>query len=481
MAGWKEKTYERLPVSLQHTAISLQGLSFRFRRSSDRLIADQLEYLQESEQWSSYQHEAHQMAKLSHLLQHAITTVPYYATTYRRLGLTPDSIQSTSDLQQLPILEKSAVRGNEQAFLSEMIPKRSLYKGATSGTTGTPMVWYESRATFSHRFAFIARLRRWAGIKNCMYTRRAQFTGRDIIPERSLSSGVFWRYNLAGNALLFSTTNISSANAAAYVKQLNHYQPELIDGYPSALLILGRLSEELGLRLPIAKAIISTAETLTEEALRELERMYGAPVFNQYSSSESSCFWCTCEYGTMHINPDFGITEIIKDNGEPAREGEVGQVVTTSLLNPIMPLIRYRLGDLAVPGPATKCECGRDMPRIADIVGRTDDLVFIPDRGFIGRLDPVFKGLRGIIESQIIQIALDHIVVLIVPTSSFSPDDENRLIANLLSKLGASVTVEVRLVDYIQRGANGKFKSVVSLVTHSEPTLPIEAWPTRHT
>ena len=80
-----------------------------------------------------------------------------------------------------------------------------------------------------------------------------------------------------------------------------------------------------------------------------------------------------------------------------------------------MPLLRYRLGDVAIAEADVPCACGRAMPRIRKVVGRLDDILFVPQRGYVGRLDPVFKGLENIIETQIIQETLDTIRVLLVP------------------------------------------------------------------
>jgi phenylacetate-CoA ligase len=171
----------------------------------------------------------------------------------------------------------------------------------------------------------------------------------------------------------------------------------------------------------------------------------------------------------MHINPEYGISEIVDGNGEPVSPGEEGDVVVTSFLNPVMPLIRYRLGDRAVRGPIELCECGRQMPRVERIIGRIDDVLYVPERGYVGRLDPIFKGLDGIVEAQIVQESLDRISVLLVADDSYDADVERRLLENMRAKLGDWVMIEIVLTEQTPKGPTGKFQAVVSKVKHLYP------------
>ena len=155
--------------------------------------------------------------------------------------------------------------------------------------------------------------------------------------------------------------------------------------------------------------------------------------------------------------------------GNPVPEGELGEVLTTSFLNPAMVLIRYRLGDVAVRGPNTSCGCGRSMPQIASIEGRTDDILFVPGRGYMARFGSVFKGLHNVIEAQIIQEDLNKVRVLLVPDSGYDQRIEAHLSNNLRAKLGQSVNITVEKVAQIPRGPRGKFALVISKVKHLYP------------
>jgi phenylacetate-CoA ligase len=139
----------------------------------------------------------------------------------------------------------------------------------------------------------------------------------------------------------------------------------------------------------------------------------------------------------------------------------MGEVVLTGLLNFAMPLVRYRVGDTA-RFAGEKCPCGRGMPVIEEIGGRLDDFVFTRERGFLGRLDPVLKGVENILESQIEQESLDVLRIRYVPAARFAAEDLCMLENNLRARVGRSIHLEFECTDRIPRSANGKFRFVTS-------------------
>jgi phenylacetate-CoA ligase len=126
-----------------------------------------------------------------------------------------------------------------------------------------------------------------------------------------------------------------------------------------------------------------------------------------------------------------------------------------------MPLIRYRCGDFVRPATGERCPCGRSFPLIAEVQGRVDDCVKLPDGRSIGRLDHIFKGLSGIVEAQIRQDQIDAVTVLVVPAPSFNDAIRDHLVANARERLGPDIGLDVKLVDAVPRTARGKLKGVV--------------------
>jgi phenylacetate-coenzyme A ligase PaaK-like adenylate-forming protein len=463
----EDSLYARSPVWLQNCFVSARGWQYRYRRASDRIIREHLHVLLQSQWWSVEQFRDYQLALLRAVLREAFLHVPYYQDLRRQLGCHPDDFTSLEHLRLLPVLDKARVRGNENQFINQNRTLSRWSQGFTSGTTGTPLKLYEDQDGFSRRWAFVARLRLWARLADPIHPRRVQFTGRNIVPNgQPKAKDIYWRFNWCSNSLLCSTTHLSTQTVPHYARKLAAFAPDLIEGYPSAVLILARIARRLNVGLPRPRAIVVSAETLTDDDRRELQEAYGCRVFNQYAASEPSCFWCDCEEGVLHVNPEYGITEILGDHGAPAVVGEEGDVVVTSCLNRTMPLIRYRLGDRAFVGPDERCSCGRRMPRIDRLSGRADDILVVPGRGYVGRLDPAFKGLTHIIETQIVQESSNAIRVLLVPAPGYDSTTATQLVQNLRAKLGEVVDIRIDLVERIPRGPNGKFRSVISKIKH---------------
>ncbi len=147
----------------------------------------------------------------------------------------------------------------------------------------------------------------------------------------------------------------------------------------------------------------------------------------------------------------------------------IAEMVVTSFRNFKTPLIRYRIGDYVSRYKEEQtCSCGSHYPMIHSVIGRQDDILYTKEKGRIGRLDPVYKGLSGIKQSKIIQTAVDHVEVLIVPDQSYESIIGDKLLENLHERLGRDVTIELKEVDKISLGKNGKFKSVERCFTIEE-------------
>jgi phenylacetate-CoA ligase len=463
------KIYSASPIWFQNLMVSIKGLNFRYQRNSDRILQERYQSLLKSERWSGEQFRDYQSEQLRQLLSIAFKDVPYYRDLQKKLGCYPEDFKKPEDVLLLPTLEKSIVRGNEKMFLNETVDLKKCYKGSTSGTTGTPMITYASQEAFSKKAAFLARLRHWAGLPDPLYPRRVQFTGRHIVPPtQSPEKHIYWRRNIPGKSLLCSAFHISPATAEYYLKAIRDFNPELIDGFPSAMLIVARIGKRLGHTFPHPKALITTAETMLPTHREELENAFSCKVFNQYTATDPSCFWCDCEYGTMHDNPESGISEIIKSNGEPMEDGALGEVAFTAFYNPVMILIRYRLGDLAIKAKGEHCPCGREMPIMKSLEGRKEDILYFPDRGYITGTD-LLKGLTDVIEAQIIQEDLGHIRILLVPGEGYRPEKELELLENIGFEASKSVKVTVEKVAHVPRELSGKIRPIISKVKHLYP------------
>jgi phenylacetate-CoA ligase len=308
---------------------------------------------------------------------------------------------------------------------------------------------------------FEARVNNWAGID--YKTPRGTFGPRRIVMDPN-SKGPFYRYNYTEKQTYFSAFHISAKNIANYLHGLTKYKAEYMTGYCMSNFILARFIEESGMKAPKLKAVLTSSEKLTVEMRDTFRRVYGCETFDSYNGVEACNLVSECEYHSLHIVPDVGYTEIINSNGEPCQPGETGQVVATGFLNFDQPLIRYKMGDLLTLSKNQNCKCGRNMPVVEEIVGRIMDTVITYDMREMVSFYRVFSNNTSIMESQVIQHTLYDFDVNLLVNKPLSNKEKEIVMNKLYSQLGEKSVIRLNFVNEIQRGANGKFKSVISHV-----------------
>jgi phenylacetate-CoA ligase len=444
-----QQFYSALPIALQHACITAQGAKYHHWRYSG-VFQGYLETLKRTEHLTAEQLRELQTVELDRLRQFASTHVPHY----RKHGLAA-------------LTAKDQIRKRPEDFIADTFPRRALIPWHTSGTTGKPLTIYYSREAMQRMWAFVELYRNTAGVAKD--DRRGQFTGKMIVPPRqSESAKTFWRRDLANHALLLSTVHLLPGNLPFYAAALERFRPVYLSGYPSSMYVLADYYRQSGRRAPRLKAALTSAETLLNHQRRAIEEAFTTHVFDQYGQAEMQSFWYECEAGRMHAHPLAGVTEILRPDGTPAAPGEMGEVVLTGLVNYAMPLVRYRVGDTA-RFATESCPCGRGMPVIEEIGGRLDDFIYTRERGFLGRLDPVLKGVRNIVESQLEQESLDVLRVRFVPAARFTAEDLQMLENNLRARVGRSIHLEFECTDRIPRSATGKFRFVISRLDRNIP------------
>ena len=464
LSTWTDHVYGASPVFLQNLLISVYGL-YAYKRRYGGRHSEYLQSLRESQWYPKNRIEELQFMNLSEVIRNAFETVPFYQEIYRKHGVAPSSLRNFDDLRKLPIITKDDLRANPKLFVSDVQGSGRLIEIHTSGTTGSPLTIYLRSEALEKNYAFFTRSLEWAGVEPRQ--RSATFAGRVIMQAKQVEPP-FWRKNWIMRNTLFSSYHISERNIPAYVDELKKIQPIFIDSYPSAIFSIGKFFLDRSIDVGIApKAIITSSETLFDNQREVIEKAFHSRVFDQYGSAEMVGFINQCEKGSYHVNPEYGIVEIIKNNGEPAKDGEPGELVCTGFVNSAMPLIRYKTGDSAIACEHI-CSCGRAYPVVKSILGRTDDFIVTRDGRFIGRLDPIFKGLSsGIKEAQIIQEDYDRIVVKIVVNKDFCSYDESLLAEELKRRIGPTISVSIIQVGEIPRSNAGKFRSVVSHVRNN--------------
>lgn len=452
-----DRLYAKLPLPIQNAAVSLYGIYWHWLRFGGRYKDHETGY-RSREHFTSVQWLEYQQDQIRNLVTIAAQHVPYFQRIW-----TPDQIKAATNgnLAALPLLEKDPVRKNPKAFVRDDMPHTHYYTNLTSGSTGTPIttLWTADEIRDSLAVREV-RSANWARVS--FKQPRATFSGRMVEPDPN-SKGPFYRFNSVERQAYFSPFHLRAETAHFYVEALARHHIEWMTGYAVSYFLLAKFILQEGLQVPPLKAIITTSEKLTPEMRSVMEQAYHCRIFEEYSTVENALFASECEHGRLHVSPDVGIVEILRPDGSSCEPDEVGEVVTTCLMRSFQPMIRYRLGDLAAWDPEP-CSCGRSMPVLKEVVGRVEDVVVGPDGRQMVRFHGIFINQPHIIEGQIIQEALDHIHVKVVPTGNFGEADIEDIVHRVQQRLGPSVKVSVEIVSSIPRTKAGKFKAVISKI-----------------
>lgn len=447
-----ENIYYSSPTFIQNMAVSIYGARIKRERYS-RDGALFLEKLIASQSYSEQEMAGLQDEAFVKIAQGAIKNVPFYREWAREEGLNYRDIRSIEDLVLFPILEKKDIKQNPQKFVDERYARESdTFSLFTSGTSGTPLKVFTNKNSRSKHYAFFSRIRSWYNLP--IRPKRVTLFGRIIISPR-LSKPPFWRYDLLNNNLLMSSYHLNPKNMKYYVNKIRKYQPQEIFSYPSSIAQIAQYiidNDEDPISVPL---IMTTAEPLTELQRYLINRAFITKIVNQYGCTEMAFFASECCQGTMHVHPEHGIVEALEDNNLGRKV-----LVATGFVNEVMPLIRYKVGDV-IEISNSNCTCGLPFPVLESLEGRIDDLIYLKDGTPIGRLDPVFKGGLGIREAQIIQNVDSSVDILVVPDVSFSSLTRRTIINEFNKRTQDQLKVNVITVQKLSRERNGKFKAVV--------------------
>lgn len=452
-----KRFYERAPVWLQNLLVSGYGVRLR-RLRYGKMGRETLARLRQSQWMSEEEIRRYQLSALTTVVAAATSDVPFY----RQRPGGPLEISSFEMLRELPLLTKSEVQRAGREMTSDRFRKRRLVEVHTGGTTGKPLSIFCDRPTLQRNYAFFARFKEQAGIGSG--ARIATFAGRTLVPMGA--SAPYWRHNRAANTTLFSSYHIGRATIPAYVKALADFAPALVDSYPSSIEPIARYMLEQNIASVRPNAVVTSSETLLPGVRAVIEQAFGCRVFDHYGSAEMVALITQCEVGTYHVVPEFGFVEVL-DAGRQVQPGETGEIVATGFINPVMPLLRYATGDHAVLGDGT-CTCGRAGQTIERIEGRMDDVIVTPEGRLVGRLDPIFKAVSSLHETRIVQDAKDHVRVEIVASNEFTSAMEGALEAELRSRLGGGMRIDIARVPSIERTGSGKLRTTVNLVYPSQ-------------
>ena len=384
--------------------------------------------------------EALQLKRLKQTLRRAVKS-PYYGGLRREGKITPAAIKTVSDVRSLPMTTKEDMRSHFPYGFLCVDRQQTIRLHCSSGTTGNPTVIFQTQTD----------LQSWANlVARCLFAVGARDT--DVF-QNICGYGLFTGglgFQCGGERLGALTVPAGAGNSRRQIKLMQDFGTTVIHTIPSYLTRLHAVFGELGLD-PIKdtrlRLLVIGAEPHTEETRQRIQQLFGVKAFNSYGLTEMNgpgvAFECEHQNG-MHLWEDAYIAEIVDtDTLDPVPEGEVGELILTTLDRHAMPLVRYRTRDLTrfIPG---QCPCGRTHRRIDRVVGRSDDMFII--RGcnvFPMQIEGVLMRIPEVGHDYLISLVtengVDEIVLDVeLRVQGFSDDFAG------LEKLARRITHEVR-------------------------------------
>lgn len=399
-----------------------------------------------------------QFEQVGALLQHAVSSVPFYRDRESRYRL-PAGPVTVEAFRSLPLLDRATIQQQGEALASRSVPVShgKLLERHTSGSTGRPMrclgtdlaslIWDAQtlRDHLWHERDFTAKL---AVIRTNMERRRE----------------THW----AGSAsdVLETGSSVSLDIATDIEEQLNwlvEENPAYLLTHPSNLGALARLSMERGIRPAGLQQARTFGEALRDDLRETVRRAWQVNITDLYSSEECGYMALQCPTGHhYHVQAESVFLEVLDESGRPCLPGETGRVVVTTLQNFAMPLIRYESGDFAEVGSA--CACGRSLPVLKRIHGRQRNMLTLPDGRHHWPSFPAEMWLSVAPVEQFRLVQRDPAVIEVnyVMSREVSGEEKSLLEHALVERLGYRFRFIWQRQEAITHGANYKFEDFVS-------------------
>jgi phenylacetate-CoA ligase len=399
--------------------------------------------------------------RLRRLVEVACSETRFHAERFAERGISPRDISGVEDLRKLPVLTKRDIRTRGEDLLSRSIDRSALMEFRTGGSTGTPLVLFATEDVSERRNACARRSNRWSGWE--VGEPVGAVWGNPKLPS-TLKERLRWE--LLEPTIYLDTMAVTPDAVARFADEWRRVAPTLLFGHAHSLYALACEVAALGIDAIRPNAILSTSMMLLASERQVIESVFYRRVFDRYGCEEVGLIACECErHGGMHINADHLVVEFLRDDGSPVDPGETGFVVVTDLLNHAMPLIRYRVEDMAAPLGAA-CGCGRTLPLMGRVAGRLADFLVRRDGAKVAGVSLIENSLtkfEGLEQMQVVQDDLDRITLRVVPGQGYT----NRTVLELtdyFKSVFSGAEVAVVVVDEIARDQNGKCRFAICKV-----------------
>lgn len=416
--------------------------------------------LNESQWWSADEIAALQFKRLQALLSHAYQNVPYYSQKFKEMGLEPGDIKTLDDLPKLPILTKQDVRENLPDLVAQNFPRSKMIPWATGGSTGEPLQFYVTEESKGRGAAASNRAYFWYGYEVGDKVAYLWGSQRDISLQQGLSNKIT---HLLLRTIFLDAFDMSEKKMEGFAQKLARFKPKTIIAYASAAYLFAKYLRYKEIKNIKPRAVITQAEKLFPEQRQLIEEIFGCEVFDFYGSREVSAMAAECpQHKGYHISAENVVLEFLKGN-EPVSPGETGKILVTDLHNYAMPFIRYESGDLGMPS-SEKCSCGRGLPLMKEIIGRTSDIIVGANgKNIHGEFfTHLFWDKPWVKQFQLFQDRNKNIAIRIVLEDEPARNDLATIRTTIRQEVGSEIKVDILFVDSIGSTKSGKYRFTIS-------------------
>jgi phenylacetate-CoA ligase len=422
--------------------------------------------LEESQWWSADALQAQSAKRLREFLVDVGNRVPYYQSVFRQHHFDPYAVRSLADLRALPLLTKPEIRGHIESLKAQGHGPLTRYN--TGGSSGEPLIFYMGRERKSHDVAAKWRATRWWGVdigdpELVVWGSPVELGAQDRV--RRMRDGVLRSH-------LLPAFDMSIENLDRFVTTIASTKPKMLFGYPSSLALIAGHARHANVALNQCgiKVVFVTSERLYDSQRELITEVFGCPVANGYGARDAGFIAHQCPMGSLHISAEDIVVETVRPDGQPTAAGEVGEIVVTHMATADFPFVRYRTGDMGVLS-TSRCACGRGLPVLGDLQGRSTDFVVARDGTVLHGLALIYtlRDLPEVAQFQIRQVSLDLTVVRVVSQTELAPASYARIVRDFKARLGAAVEIRVEQVATIAPEPSGKFRYVLSQVDAFTP------------
>lgn len=421
-----------------------------------RMMA-RLKFLEGAQWWGEEQITAYQNRELSRLVTTAYNEVPFYHDLLNEARTYPEEIKTAADLQRIPVVTKDMLRRNFPHGTTRRTGQRT-YEAHTSGSTGKNFIVLEDAFTAGWYRATVLLNLEWTGWRIGIPHLQTGMTIKRSLDRRLKDAVLGCHY--------MSAFQLDDDHLDQILNELDRFDLKFLWGYPGSLYYLARRALQKGWNKPL-NAVASWGSSLYPHYRQVIQAAFSAPIFDTYGCSEGIQIAAQCEQGRYHLHALDAVVEFLDDGGQPVCPGTPGNIVVTRLHPGPMPLIRYAIGDIGIPAGPEHCPCGRGLPLMRSLQGRTGDVLLSPsgNRILAEYICGILEHFPEIDNFQMVQEQDYSVLLKIVPYIPISSEKENQIITALREQGAADLEFSIEIVENIILPPSGKHRYIINMIS----------------